>query len=106
MIEWEGTDVAVSYMLIMMMTMRMMMMVVQKRVKCFNKFGQFLSCLCVCVPVYPYIHMSKCPYVRMSLCNAHSCGAGKAIGRHLRRCHNMSPPNTGFLKWSNGVKRV
>ena len=28
------------------------------------------------------------------------------IRRHLRRCHNMSPPNTHFWKWSNGVERV
>ena len=28
------------------------------------------------------------------------------IGQHLRRCHDMSPPNTRFWKWANGVKRV
>ena len=28
------------------------------------------------------------------------------VWQHLRRCHDMSLPNTRFWKWSNGVKRV
>ena len=28
------------------------------------------------------------------------------VRRHLRRCHNMSRPDTRFRKWSNGVERV
>ena len=27
------------------------------------------------------------------------------IGRHLRRCHDMSPPNMHFWKWSNGIEK-
>ena len=34
------------------------------------------------------------------------CGILISIWQGLRRCHDMSLPNTRFWKWSNGVKRV
>ena len=34
------------------------------------------------------------------------CGLkSQFLWRHLRRCHDMSPPNTHFWKWSNDIEK-
>ena len=51
-------------------------------------------------------HLSLFNHPDWQPCCSMSKTDGISIWQHLRRCHDMSLPNTPFWKWSNGVKRV